>query len=190
MSSKSALLLIDIQLGFNETDYWGPRSNPSFEDNTAKLLAAFRNAPTRLLVVHVCHHSVLPQSPLQPKLPGAAFQPYASPIDGEPIFSKTVNSAFIGTDLEGCLRGERISRLYVAGLTTGHCVSTSIRMANNLKVCDGDWGKGEIFLVKDAAAAHAAGEFDAETIHAVNVATLNGEFCTAITTDEALSRLI
>ena len=29
-------------------------------------------------------------------------------------------------------------------------------MANNLKVCDGDWGKGEIFLVKDAAASHAA----------------------------------
>jgi len=50
-------------------------------------------------------------------------------------------------------------------------------------------GNGEIVLVKDAAAAHAAGEFDAETIHSVNVATLNDEFCTTVTTEEAISQL-
>ena len=189
MSSKTALLLIDIQVGFDESTYWGPRSNPAFETNATKLLAAFRNAPSRPLVIHICHYSAFPDCPLQANLPGGAFQPYALPIDGERIFSKTVNSAFIGTDLESYLREQRVGRLYVAGLTTGHCVSTSIRMANNLKACDGDWGKGEIVLVKDAAAAHAAGEFDAETIHSVNVATLNGEFCATVTTEEAIIQL-
>ncbi len=54
------------------------------------------------------------------------------PLEDELVLTKTVNSAFIGTSLEAILREQSVSRLIIAGLTTPHCVSTTIRMATNL----------------------------------------------------------
>ena len=51
---KPALILIDIQQGFEEP-YWGERNNPDFEENISTLLAYWRekNEP----VIHVKHNS-------------------------------------------------------------------------------------------------------------------------------------
>lgn len=60
-----ALLVIDVQLGFDDLTYWGGRrNNPQAEANAAHLLGLFRglNAP----VIHVCHASTYPRSPLRP----------------------------------------------------------------------------------------------------------------------------
>ncbi len=59
------------------------------------------------------------------------MQSYASPLPNEPVIAKNVNSAFIGTELESIIK-EKLgtTRLYVAGLTTDQCVSTSVRMAS------------------------------------------------------------
>lgn len=147
------------------------------------------------LIVHIGHESENPKSPLHPDSPGVAFQEYARPEGpAEPIFSKTVNSAFIGTTLEQTLRGHEIRRLYVVGLTTDHCVSTTVRMAGNLKVTD--WVDGKdvkhqgdgIYLVEDASAAHAKGGFDADLVHAVHAESLK-EFATVVTTSELLKNL-
>ncbi|KZV93319.1 putative isochorismatase family hydrolase [Exidia glandulosa HHB12029] len=189
-SAAVALVVIDVQVGFDDEAFWGPRSNPAFESNLTKLLDAFRasSLSPKPFIVHVAHHSLFPDSPLASG-PGAAFQDIAQPHDGEPVVIKNVNSAFIGTNLEALLRDRKIQKLYLCGLTTGHCVSTSVRMAANLRVCQGAWGKGEVVLVHDATAAHAAGGFDAETIHKVNVATLDGEFCRAATTEEVVKEV-
>jgi nicotinamidase-related amidase len=181
--SKTALLLVDIQQGLDNTAYWGPRNNPLFESNVAALLEGFRRAG--IPVLHVQHHSLRPTSPLRPGQPGHDFKPEARPLDGEPIFAKTVNSAFIGTDLEAYLRQKGIARLVVAGLTTDHCVSTTVRMAGNLGF--------EVWLVGDACATfdkpRPRGEvIPAEMVHQVNLASLDGEFCTVISTQEALER--
>ncbi len=124
-----ALLLIDVQLGF-DNPVWGTRNNPTAEANIARLLATWRRQ--NLPVIHVRHASTEPNSPLRPDAPGFGFKPEAEPLPTEKQFQKTVNSAFIGTNLEAYLRTEGISALGIVGPTTDHCVSTSSRMAGNL----------------------------------------------------------
>ena len=150
----------------------------------------------RPLIVHVYHKSETLHSPLHPNSSGVAFQEYAQPeVLREVVISKNVNSAFIGTCLEEVLRKHEIRRLYVIGLTTDHCVSTTVRMAGNLKVTDwidgnGDRQSGEgAFLVEDATAAYAKGGFDAEVVHAVNAESLR-EFATVLQTKALLEDLI
>jgi nicotinamidase-related amidase len=108
------------------------------------------------------------------------------------VIEKNVNSAFIGTNLEAALRSHfdgKPGTLWVFGLTTDHCVSTSVRMAGNLGVCDAqDGGKGEVVLVEDAVACWKKSEdspFDAETIHGVHVESLR-EFASIEKTGEVV----
>ncbi|OBT70309.1 hypothetical protein VE03_00287 [Pseudogymnoascus sp. 23342-1-I1] len=178
--SATTLLLIDSQAGFTHPTHWGPaRSNPSYETNIATLLSHFR--ALRLAhpgagpdIIHVRHASADPTSPLHPDAAGFAWMPYTTPIAGEAIVTKGVNSSFIGTDLEEMLRARGTRRLYVAGLSTDHCVSTTVRMAGNLGVTDGEWGRGEVVLVGDATACweKVGGGWKAEIVHAVHVESL------------------
>ena len=125
-----ALLLIDIQKGFEDIAYWGGhRNNPHAEGNAAKLLNLWRQ--NNLPVFHIKHCSTNPNSKLAEGNAGNEFQEAVRPKDGEPIIKKNVNSAFIGTDLKQQLDQSNIKKLVIAGLTTDHCVSTTTRMAGN-----------------------------------------------------------
>lgn len=183
----TALLLIDVQQGLNHPTFFGSsRSTPNIGSNIGSILRAFRSARDsgeKPSIIHVRHHSLKGGSPLHPSNPSSDFEEYAKPLEDEPIFTKTVNSAFIGTRLEEYIRIKGIKRLVVCGITTDHCVSTSVRMAANLGVVGKE---GEILLVGDGAAAHAKGGFDAELVHAVNLASLNEEFCRVISTRSVL----
>jgi nicotinamidase-related amidase len=70
-----------------------------------------------------------------------------------------------------------------------HCVSTTVRMAGNLGVCNGENGAGgEVILVEDAVACWKKSDespFDAETIHAVHVESLR-EFANIAKTTEVV----
>ncbi len=178
--AKTALLLIDVQQGFDEP-YWGARNNPQAEDNIARLLGVWRAA--KRPISHIKHNSRTPRSPLHPSKPGNAFKTFAVPRDGEPVIGKDVNSAFIGTDLEAQLRAAGVEEVIIVGLTTPHCISTSARMASNLGF--------KTIVVSDATAAHAGKgpdgkPIDAGTMHYHALAALNGEFATIVTTDEVL----
>ena len=48
------------------------------------------------------------------------------------ILTKNVNSAFIGTGLDGILKSFNINTLVIVGMTTNHCISTTVRMSGNL----------------------------------------------------------
>ena len=181
LTQNTALLIIDVQQGFDDP-MWGKRNNPDVEANIALLLKKWR--AEKRPVIHVQHCSVNPIYPLHPDNAGNAFKPEATTIAGEPIFQKTVNSAFIGTNLEEYLQEQGIENLVIVGLTTDHCVSTSVRMAGNLgfKVC----------LVSDATATFGktgpdGKEYSADEIHAINLASLHGEFCQVVTMQELIA---
>ena len=180
LGPETALLVVDVQRGFDEP-LWGARNNPRAEETIGRLLAAWRSSGRPVL--HVQHLSRSPGSPLAPGLPGSEIKPVARPLAGEPVFSKHVNSAFIGTELESHLREHAIQGLVVVGLTTDHCVSTTVRMAGNLGF--------DTWVVSDATATFdrvgPAGEsHTAEQIHAVALASLHGEFATVVSAEQLL----
>src|SRR6185369_2856360 len=127
---NAALILIDVQKGFDEAAFWGKRNNPDAESNMAKLLSAWRHAARP--VIHVQHNSRNLAVPLHPSHQGNEIKDTVKPLPSEALVTKEVNSAFIGTDLEKRLREQKIATLVIVGLTTDHCVSTTARMAGNL----------------------------------------------------------
>jgi nicotinamidase-related amidase len=180
ITNNTALIIIDVQDGLDEPRL-GKRNNPNAESNMARLLAEWR-AKGRP-IYHVQHMSTEPNSPLRPELPGNAIKRIVAPQGDEPVIQKTVNSAFIGTDLEDRLKKAGIESVVIIGLTTNHCVSTSVRMADNLGFTT--------FVVEDATAAHDGKGYDgtyypAETLHAIELVSLHGEFATVVKTDQLL----
>lgn len=181
LPDDAALLVVDVQQGFDDPSL-GERNNPDAESKIAALQDRWRETGRPL--IHVQHMSTDPDSVLDPARPGNAFKPETAPRDGEPVVRKRVNSAFVGTELESVLRTRGIRTLVVVGLTTNHCVSTTVRMAENLGF--------DPLVVTDATAAFAqkgpdGDRIDARTVHDVAIANLRGEFARPVTTDELLS---
>ena len=182
LKNKTALLLVDIQKGLDNWEFYGGhRNNPKAENNAAKILKAVRklNWP----IFHIRHSSTNPKSPLHASKPGFQINDEVLPLKHEPVITKNVNSAFIGTDLEERLKAIEIGNLIIVGLTTNHCVSTTTRMAANLGFTT--------YLISDATAAFRTKgvngvQFDEETMHQTALASLNGEFAQVLETKELL----
>lgn len=180
-----ALLLVDIQKGFDQVSYWGnQRNHPEAEKNAAKLLHCWREL--NLPLFHIQHASTNPESPLAEGKTGHEIHELVKPLDGEPVFKKKVNSAFIGTPLLSLLRETELSTLVICGLTTDHCVSTTTRMASNYGF--------KTFLVEDAAAAFNKSfegqNYSADMIHKISLATLKDEFAQIVKTDDILDLML
>jgi nicotinamidase-related amidase len=183
LPENAVLLIIDVQKGFDDP-LWGKRNNPDAERNMARILAAWRLSARP--VFHVQHVSVMPGSPLGPKSPGCEIKDEVKPLEGEPIFQKHVNSAFIGTDLEKQLRTHNYDTLVIVGLTTQYCVSTTARMAGNMGF--------KTYVVSDATAAFGltgpdGRSYSAEEIHDVSLATIHNEFAEVVATADLLLHL-
>ncbi|MCO6449363.1 MAG: cysteine hydrolase [Caldilineales bacterium] len=183
LPQNAVLLIIDVQKGLDDP-YWGERNNPQAEQNMARLLAAWRQ--TARPVFHVQHLSTNPASPLRPDQPGCAIKDEVLPRQGEPLFQKRVNSAFIGTELEHQLHQRGYDTLIIVGLTTPHCISSTARMAGNLGF--------HTWVVSDATAANElsgpdGSTYTAEEVHSVSLAALHGEFATVVDTEAMLGAL-
>ncbi len=177
-TDRPALILVDIQKGFDNIAYWGgQRNNLNAEENAGELLRLWRDH--HLPVFHIQHCSSNPASLLHSTNAGNAFKDLVKPINDEPVIRKNVNSAFIGTSLEVQLRNAKITKLVIVGLTTDHCISTTTRMAGNLGF--------DTFIVADATATFdkkglEGQNYPAELIHETALASLNGEFAAVVTT--------
>ena len=180
--SRTLLLPIDVQRGFDDPA-WPPRWNDEMEANGRALLAHWRAAGAP--IIHVRHDSVQPGSALAPGRPGNEFRDGFAPLAGEPIVSKSVNSAFIGTDLDLRLRRLGVDKVVTFGISTDMCVSTTIRTGANI-----GW---KFVLVSDACDCFelpdgAGGTIPARAIQAAHVATLAAEFCEVATTAQLIGR--
>jgi nicotinamidase-related amidase len=173
------LIVIDVQRALDDPGY-GERSTPQAEGNIARAIEAWRERGAPL--IHVRHESELL---FAPGAETAEFKPEAEPRGGEPVLTKNVNNAFVGTDLEQRLRAEGAQTVAFVGLTTDHCVSTTVRMASDLGF--------ETWVLADATATHARPAPDgelipAETMHRTALASLQDEFAEVLGTEEALAR--
>ena len=181
----TALLLIDVQKGVNDTQYYGGktgrRNNPDAEANITALLTEWRRAGGR--VAFTRHDSREAGSPLKLSLESGSQMDGLEPAESDIVVTKDVNSGFVGTSLEVELRRAGIQRLVVVGFFTNFCVETTVRMAGNMGF--------DTYLVHDACATmNRIGldgtDYDPDLVHAMSIASLHGEFCTALSTRDAI----
>lgn len=183
--SKFALILVDVQKAFLHWEADGlQRNNPDALENISKLLSACRASGVK--VFHIRHASTEKDSLLRPEAEGFSPIEVAQELAGETVLTKSVNSSFIGTDLEQQLRDGGFQKLLIAGITTNHCVETTTRMAGNLGF--------DAHLVEDACYTFARTGPDgvshsAETIHQMTLSNINEEFAQIVKTEEIIAAL-
>jgi len=179
--TNTALLVIDVQRGFDDEAHWGRRNNPDCETNVNALVDAWRSNGAPLVFVR--HDSSEGNSPLRTGQAGNGFKDV---IRGEPdlLVTKSVNSAFLGDpNLDGWLRARGVSRIAICGISTNHCCETTARMGANLGY--------EVLFVLDATHTFdrtgPQGEvFDADTLARITAVNLHGEFAEIVSTRSLL----
>lgn len=186
MNNTPALLIIDVQnaIDYPEWSKYGKKNNLNAENNMSLLLNKWRQLGYR--IVHVKHESKEPNSTYRSGYIGCEFKECISPLAGELIIIKHVQSAFIGTNLEAILRESDISYLVVFGVITNNSVEATVRMAGNLGF--------NTYLVEDATFTFAKPDYTgkirtADEVHAMSLANLENEYCKVICTDQLLKKI-
>ncbi len=178
-----ALLIIDVQKAIDDPK-WGTRNNPHMENNIARLLEVWRHH--KLSIIHIRHDSTESDSPYRPGQEGNEFKPQVAPREGETVVVKRVSSAFIGTSFESELRQRGIKDVIVTGVILNYCVDATVRVGSNLGF--------NMHTVSDGTAAFGlkdwnGHEHDADTIHAISLANLHGEYGEVLTTDDVIEKV-
>lgn len=128
---NAALIVIDVQEGFDHPTYWGERNNPSADENIKALINQWEKQNRPIVVVQ--HNSQSTGSSLHPSKPGNSLKPYVKSVHPSLLVTKTVNSAFYGEpDLHSWLQINAIKQVVIAGIQTNMCCETTARMAGNL----------------------------------------------------------
>lgn len=130
ISPDAALIVIDVQRGFDDAAFWGSRNNPDAERHIGSLIAAWQATSRPIVLVR---HTSTYSPPLYAGSAGHAFQPVLDGVDPALVVDKTVNSAFYGApDLHAWLTTAGIRQLVMCGIQTNMCVETTARMAADL----------------------------------------------------------
>lgn len=185
INERPTLLLVDVQKAFLDPNYPGlNRNNPNAEVVCGKILNSWREL--KLPVIHVRHSSIYPDSLLHESKIGFEFNDNVKPLDSELVLTKSVNSAFIGTDLSIILKESKTTTIVVVGMTTNHCISTTVRMSGNLGY--------NTYLISDSTACYDTKSLNGDiiscdVIYDSSIASLNNEFATVIDSSELFSML-
>jgi nicotinamidase-related amidase len=173
-----ALIVIDVQKGFEDEEHFGKRNNPACETNIELLLDAWRAQGWP--VVFVQHDSKEAGSPLAPGSPGHALKPVVSG-ECDLLVNKSVHSAFFGEpNLNAWLRSNGIGAVAICGIQTNVCCETTARMASDI-------GYETLFVID---ATHTfdvpirGGFIGAEQLSRTTAAVLHGEFAKVVRTED------
>jgi len=116
-STKTALLLIDIQNFYFEGGSSALVNPVPASLNAAKVLSEFRTKGQ--IVIHV-KHGEGPQNEIHEKV---------TPISGEMIFVKQEVNSFLNTGLLEYLRENKVKKLVLCGMQTHMCLEAATRAA-------------------------------------------------------------
>ncbi|NNJ02539.1 cysteine hydrolase [Streptomyces sp. ICN441] len=189
IAENAALVVVDVQKGFEEEEFWGRRNNPGADGNIASLIDAWRDGGRP--IVYVRHDSSSAGSPLRPGHPGNGFKDYVERRRGtgdgpELLVTKTVNSAFYGTpDLAEWFGSQGVRQFVVAGIQTNMCAETTARMGGNL-------GYEVLFALDATYTFDLEGPFGwrlgaDELARATAVSLHGGGFATVVATDAVVA---
>ncbi|MET8508602.1 cysteine hydrolase family protein [Streptomyces sp. NPDC004787] len=188
IEENAALVVIDVQKGFDDEGFWGRRDNPAAEENIAALIDRWQE--TGRPVVFVRHDSAYPGSPLAAGTAGNEFKDFVEERRGkgagrELLVTKTVNSAFYGEpSLDLWLTGEDVAQIVIVGIQTNMCNETTARMGGNL-------GYDVLFAIDAMHTFDLAGPFGwtataEELTRATAVSLHGGRFARVVTTQDVL----
>lgn len=131
IQDNAALIVVDVQEGFDDESFMGKRNNPDADRNIESVIKVWEEARRPIVVVQ--HNSVSAGSVLNPSKPGNALKSYVKNVKPDLAVTKSVNSAFYGTpDLHEWLKSSDIHQIVIVGIQTNMCCETTARMAGNL----------------------------------------------------------
>ena len=178
---STALIVIDVQQGFDDEMYWGRRNNPACENNIVRLIDAWRER--QWPIVFVKHNSTTPESPLAPGSLGNELKPMIS-ADPDLLVEKQVHSAFHGDpDLQAWLDGHGIEGVAITGIQTNMCCETTARVASDLGY--------RLWFVEDATHTFDLTDrngtvFGADDIATYTALTIAEDFGSVVTTSQLI----
>jgi nicotinamidase-related amidase len=105
----------------------------------------------------------------------AEFLEEIAPVGDEIIINKTASGVFTSTNLEFVLKNMGINTLFICGVYTNECVSTTVRDASDLGFY--------VNLIEDACTTVT------EEFHDFTIKILRDRYARVITTDEAIEEL-
>lgn len=168
--NKEALLLIDIQNIYFTPGTMLLHKPEDAAKKSAMLLRRFRAEGKN--VIHVQHNFA----------ECFGIHSLVKPYDGEKIILKDYPSSFLGTDLYEYLQENSIKHIIVAGMMSHMCIDSTVRACQ-------DYGY-EVTVIEDActtmALKYGKKEIDAETVHAVYMASLDDGFANVMKLEDYL----
>lgn len=120
---KTALLVIDVQQALVGLH---PYREGEFLSTIQQLLQTARN--NNIEVIYVRHDGGAGDM-IEANTEGWNIHEAISPMPGERIFDKNVNSAFRSTGLKEYLFEKGIDRLILTGMQTDYCIDTTCKVA-------------------------------------------------------------
>lgn len=178
---RCALLVVDVQRFFAHPS--GASYLPAAEAVVPRILSLLEGWRRRGLPVAFtrhCHRAGEEEgamkgfwgSVIRCGDPDSALLADLSPGGGEPVFRKTTYDAFMGTGLEGWLRGAGCSQVLAAGFLTHLCVESTVRGAFSRDL--------EPFVAVDATASVS------ETMHVASLRAMAHGFARLLKAADAL----
>ncbi len=179
---KSALVLVDIQNDYfagGRCELYRPEQAA---ENAAKLLNYFR--AQGLPVFHVQHVNIRKTATFFiPETEGVRIHQSVTPLPTETVVVKHAPNSFFGTGLHEKLVAVEAEHLVLCGMMSHMCIDTTARAAK-------DYGYA-VTLIQDACTTKDLqwGEtvLDAQTVHQVFMASLNGIFAKVQKADDFLA---